>query len=72
MRMTRCSHHGAELGGEDTASDLALVDAEVVQVLGGEVAAAALGVFDDVLPEVGELERGADLVGEQGDGLSSR
>ncbi len=60
-------HHGAEVGGEDAACELALVDVEVAEVFAGEVAAATVGVFDDVLPEVGELECGADFVGEQGE-----
>jgi len=44
--------HGAELGGEDAAFDLALGDAEALNVFGGDVTAGDLGVANAVLPEV--------------------
>ena len=44
--------------------DLRLGDAEEVQVLGGDVDVVAGGVDGHVLPEVRELQRRRDLVGE--------
>ena len=60
------AHHGAELRGKDAAFDLALDHAKVQHVLGGNIAAANLRVAHRILPEVGQLQGGADFVGELG------
>ena len=44
--------------------DVGLGDAEEMQVLGRDVDVVAGGVGGDVLPEVGQLQRRRDLVGE--------
>ena len=54
----------AEVGVEVTGDELLVGDVEALHGVGGDVAAAAGAVFDDVLIEVGELEAGADFVGE--------
>ena len=57
-------HHGADVGVEVAGDELFVGDVEALHGVGGDVAAAAGAVFDDVLIEVGELEAGADFVGE--------
>jgi hypothetical protein len=57
-------HHGADVGVEASGDELVVCDVEALHGVGGDVAAAAGAVFDDVLIEVGELEAGADVVGE--------
>ncbi len=57
----------AELRSEDAALNLAFLHSKTHHRFGGKITAAALLVLDDVLPEIRQLERGADLVGEQRD-----
>jgi hypothetical protein len=57
-------HHGADVGVEVAGDELLVGDVEALHGVGGDVAAAAGAVFDDVLIEVGELQAGADFVGE--------
>ncbi len=57
-------HEAAKVVVEGAVGDLLLGDAVGLEVLQGEVDAAFLPIAIDVLPEVGELEGGAGVVGE--------
>src|SRR5437588_3224706 len=57
-------HHGAESGSVLVLSNFGFVDMEPAQVLQREIYATLGIVHADVLPEIGELQRGAGVVGK--------
>ena len=56
------AHHGAKVFVAAPRQQLLVGDVKALHGIGRDVAAATLSIFDDVLVEVRQLERGADVV----------
>jgi hypothetical protein len=66
------AHHGLELGGEVAVEEVVFGDMEAVEVVEGDVDAAAGGVFGDIAEDVGELDGEAAVEGSRGGERGSR
>ena len=58
-------NHRGKLRRKDAAGDLSVLNAELIHGLGRQIAAAPVRILNDILPEVSQLQRGADLIGQQ-------